>query len=295
MGNTKNYYSILGVLPTAEPVVIQAAYRALAMKYHPDKWTGDKTTADRRMREINEAYQVLSNEQSRKRYDGARPKMEFDDYDFDSDATNDAFRDAEQAQRSDWEIALEYYPDLDAICAELRRTSTKLAFAFRTTLLETRNFTGREELAKQLRASFMETYFGRNPTILEFARTLIQGGYKDAAKELNRAVTVLGANADDGLIIGRIREKFFRKGLTPAEKRSAREAAETLLRTGYVSDAVALVEKLGGTVRTVKKGAVPLFGNYEYVVSVLGEDHRFGSEWSLAHWVIKTIAPLVLS
>jgi DnaJ-class molecular chaperone len=69
MDNTKNYYGTLGVLPTAEPIVIRAAYRALAMKYHPDKWTGDKATAERRMREINQAYEILSDEQSRARYD----------------------------------------------------------------------------------------------------------------------------------------------------------------------------------------------------------------------------------
>src|SRR5436189_112912 len=74
MDQTKNYYSILGVLPTAEPVVIRAAYRALSMKYHPDKWSGDKATAERMMRELNEAYEVLSDEQLRNEYDGRRKK-----------------------------------------------------------------------------------------------------------------------------------------------------------------------------------------------------------------------------
>jgi curved DNA-binding protein CbpA len=87
MDATKNHYGILGVLPTAELIVIRAAYRALAMKYHPDKWTGDKATAERRMREINQAYEILSDEQSRARYDSIR---------------NDAFRGAEQERRPDW-------------------------------------------------------------------------------------------------------------------------------------------------------------------------------------------------
>ena len=93
MDNTKNYYGTLGVLPTAEPIVIRAAYRALAMKYHPDKWTGDKATAERRMREINQAYEILSDERSRARYD--RQKK-------DTNATNYAFRGAEQERRPDW-------------------------------------------------------------------------------------------------------------------------------------------------------------------------------------------------
>jgi curved DNA-binding protein CbpA len=95
MDATKNHYGILGVLPTAELIVIRAAYRALAMKYHPDKWTGDKATAERRMREINQAYEILSDEQSRARYDSIRQNV-------DTDATNDLFRGAEKERRPDW-------------------------------------------------------------------------------------------------------------------------------------------------------------------------------------------------
>ena len=93
MDNPKNYHVLLGVLPTAEPIVIRAAYRALAMKYHPDKWTGDKATAERRMREINKAYEILS--QSRARYDSIRQNV-------NTDATNDPFRGAEKERRPDW-------------------------------------------------------------------------------------------------------------------------------------------------------------------------------------------------
>ena len=75
----KDYYSILGVSPTAELVVIRAAYRALALRYHPDTWAGDKTQAENLMRELNEAYEVLSNATSRKVYDEQREKPGFKD------------------------------------------------------------------------------------------------------------------------------------------------------------------------------------------------------------------------
>lgn len=65
----KNYYAILGVLPSAEDFVIRAAYRALAQRYHPDKSPAYRAAAEARMREINEAWAVLSNEHSRARYD----------------------------------------------------------------------------------------------------------------------------------------------------------------------------------------------------------------------------------
>jgi curved DNA-binding protein CbpA len=65
----KNHYAILGVLPSADSVVIAAAYRALAKKYHPDKWTGNPREANSRMRELNEAYGVLSDNEKRRKYD----------------------------------------------------------------------------------------------------------------------------------------------------------------------------------------------------------------------------------
>ena len=66
---TKDYYAVLGLLPTAELVVIKAAYKALAQRYHPDKFSGDPDVARSRMEELNEAYRVLSDAQRRKAHD----------------------------------------------------------------------------------------------------------------------------------------------------------------------------------------------------------------------------------
>ncbi|EAW10997.1 DnaJ domain protein [Aspergillus clavatus NRRL 1] len=62
------YYDALGVPPTATELEIKKAYRKLAIVTHPDKNPGDET-AHARFQEIGEAYQVLSNEELRKRYD----------------------------------------------------------------------------------------------------------------------------------------------------------------------------------------------------------------------------------
>ncbi len=64
----KDYYKTLGVERKASADEIRAAYRKLAMKYHPDKNPGDKK-AEEKFKEINEAYQVLSDEQKRAHYD----------------------------------------------------------------------------------------------------------------------------------------------------------------------------------------------------------------------------------
>jgi len=66
----KDYYSILGVPRNATQEEIKEAYKRLAKKYHPDRNPGDKT-AEEKFKEINEAYQVLSDPQKRAQYDRA--------------------------------------------------------------------------------------------------------------------------------------------------------------------------------------------------------------------------------
>jgi curved DNA-binding protein len=64
----KDYYTILGVSRSAGADEIRSAYRKLAMQYHPDRNQGDNQ-AEERFKEVNEAYQVLSDPQKRARYD----------------------------------------------------------------------------------------------------------------------------------------------------------------------------------------------------------------------------------
>ncbi len=64
----KDYYKILGVERKASTDDIRKAYRKLAMQFHPDKNPGDKKSEDK-FKEINEAYQVLSDDKKRARYD----------------------------------------------------------------------------------------------------------------------------------------------------------------------------------------------------------------------------------
>lgn len=64
----KDYYKTLGVPRTASEKEIKLTYRKMARQYHPDLHPGDKT-AETRFREINEAYEVLSDPEKRKKYD----------------------------------------------------------------------------------------------------------------------------------------------------------------------------------------------------------------------------------
>lgn len=70
----KDYYKILGLDRTADDKTIKQAYRRLARKYHPDVSKAKGTTE--RFKEINEAYEVLSDPEKRKRYDSLGPDWE---------------------------------------------------------------------------------------------------------------------------------------------------------------------------------------------------------------------------
>ena len=64
----RDYYEVLGVERGASDAEIKSAYRRLAKKYHPDLNPGDKE-AEAAFKEVNEAYEVLSDDQKRARYD----------------------------------------------------------------------------------------------------------------------------------------------------------------------------------------------------------------------------------
>ena len=72
----KNYYEILEVNPKASKEVIEKAYRVLAKKYHPDLYIGEKKEyAERKIKEINAAYNILSDEFLREQYDSELKKQ----------------------------------------------------------------------------------------------------------------------------------------------------------------------------------------------------------------------------
>src|SRR2546429_7463503 len=67
-GQFRDYYETLGVSKTASEDEIRSAFRKLARKYHPDV-AKDKKTAEEKFKQINEAYEVLSDPEKRRKYD----------------------------------------------------------------------------------------------------------------------------------------------------------------------------------------------------------------------------------
>lgn len=63
------HYEVLGVRKTASADEIKNAYKKLVKKYHPDVYVGDKAFAEKKIKEINEAYDVLSDPEQKQEYD----------------------------------------------------------------------------------------------------------------------------------------------------------------------------------------------------------------------------------
>ena len=92
----KDYYSALGVNRDASEREIKQAYRRLARKYHPDVNPGDKS-AEARFKQINEAYEILSDKEKRKKYDQFGDQWQYADQFAQAGYQQSPFRDFSQS------------------------------------------------------------------------------------------------------------------------------------------------------------------------------------------------------
>lgn len=249
-------YAVLGVLPHAEDVVIRAAYRALANRYHPDRFQGDPKEAHARMTAINAAYAVLSDPEQRAAYDKANAAQKASYADSESPDMDAAFDSALGEVEERWTLACEIYPDLQALRDSLAKVSRRLAFGFVVACLEKRDFARRHALAQEMKRGFMTSFFGSNEQVLAFAARLIALGEQGALRHLNQLVDVMGSKADAKPLIDAVIKRH-----SLAEKLREGESAEYLedLRRCVRSmhsfvHAVRLAQMMGYTVKELPGG-----------------------------------------
>jgi hypothetical protein len=203
-----------------------------------------------------------------------------------------------------WKIVAEYCPDLVELDLYLRTLSDEISSNFRERLLATKAFNQRHELARQMEADFLAANFGRNETIVEFGRQLIQGGHKRASSELSRTVPLLGDDFDPDVIIARIRQKYpdiqvrgdyaSYSDLTgnlrrPGPQAPPHDIAKRLLVTKSIDDAEDLVQALGGAIfkRQINSN---LGAHAAFVLQLDRRREVFNTLDKLAHWVINEVA-----
>jgi curved DNA-binding protein CbpA len=138
----KEYYEILGVSENATQEEIKKAYRRLALKWHPDKWmnksSAEREKANEEMRKINRAFEILGDEDLRKRYDAGETEFTSDsgDYDYEAEIKAETMRREEELRRNEVEIIdikLELI-DLELKALDRQSTITEIGAAFCFTL-----------------------------------------------------------------------------------------------------------------------------------------------------------------
>ena len=201
----KDYYSILGVSPTADIIVIRAAYKALVKVFHPDKYTGSAEDAHNKTVQLNEAFEILSNTSTRKKYDDERANNAYKEQATEDSEQQESVKDSLKA---DWDLACKYKPKLSNIYKNLDKLSAKLSFSFQVLILESKQFDNASAIAKDMEITYLDNYFGPNKTIMEFAKKLLLDGYLAAAKDLNRVVKLLGKSAEANVIISQIESEY---------------------------------------------------------------------------------------
>ena len=185
------------MLDDAEDIVIRSAFKALAQKYHPDKWTGDKTYATERMSQINQAYLVLSDKVKREQYDSELKDLGRYKDDLNQPDDDQLIPDDEES----WKLACEFMPHLATLASELRFLRSALENQFKAYLIETRYYDTAETVATALRQSYLETYFGSNDQIQKFAYMLLKDGRKKDALVLNQVVSTMGQSISAAKIV----------------------------------------------------------------------------------------------
>lgn len=208
---TKDYYSILGVLPNADNIVIDTAYKALIQRYDPDRFAGSKDEAHRKIKEINEVYRILSNPDKKKIYDKSYGTSEKKNSFYFNDEKKDQIPPYDPL-KEDWRSAIKHYPDLVGLEKKLSKISWRLGYSYRAFILESGLFKERVRLAHDLEQEFLENYFGPKPEIMDFAHGLLITGNKPAVRALNKSLKVSDNSTSIEKVINQIRFKYNIQG-----------------------------------------------------------------------------------
>ena len=289
-----NPYLTLGVLRDAEQIVITAAYRALAQRYHPDRWKGPSEEAHRRMAEVNVAYSMIDTPAKRREFDQSHPPEKADVFDESEDEGIDqAFKSAMEVTEERWLLASDIYTDLPGLRAGLARISSTLAFAFVIVMLEQKKFENRQDIAQRMEALFLTRYFGTNSSLLEYAKKLIMAGQRGPAKALNQLVDVLGTDVPPHKLINKIEKQFNLQELWQRqEEERIRQAEFTSLsnsarRYQDVLSASAVCKHLNSSIDERGQG---IFKPTVYTVtSPSGASTRLENKQVFITWVIKNL------
>jgi curved DNA-binding protein CbpA len=206
-----DHYQTLGLARHAEPVVVKAAYRALASCYHPDR--NSAPDAIERIQRINAAHEVLCDPVRRRAYDATLSG---------EPAPDDTDPEMPDPLAERWQIAAGFFPDLRRLHHRLQRLSPRVGEDFRLQLLQHQHYGEAPALADRLRTAFLQQYFGSDPALCGYAEQLVLAREIEAARFVSKIVSVLGHSVGADSVREKVAQRFPRT-VTSLHKRALYE------------------------------------------------------------------------
>ncbi len=183
---TKDYFAVLGLSSEADPEVVKAAHRALAKKFHPDRnQDEDDGEPQQKFHEIQEAYEVLRDDDRRNRYLRLRAQFLMQEQMHQTKAAGPQMRPRVYLKLDDrWEHLVRKHPELSQYYAKFCFMSHKLGNQFKLNILGAQDSTQFARVAAKLERQFYRKHFSYHRSLQTLARRLAENHRRHAVRML---------------------------------------------------------------------------------------------------------------
>ncbi|MGI9511880.1 MAG: J domain-containing protein [Anderseniella sp.] len=231
---SKDYFAILGLSSEAHPEVVKAAHRALAKKFHPDLRSDDDAEGEKRFQEIQEAYEVLRDEDKLKQYLHLRSQMQIQmQQQQNAVPTAPHIRPRVYLKLDDrWDHLVRKHPDLSQHYAKFCFLSHKLGRQYKLVILGTQNPARFKRVANKIERQFYRRHFSYHRNLQTLARRLTANHRRHAVRMLQSEIR--GRRFVPKRIRSEMVWRYESRYLQPATTESAlnRASQPTRLRRG---------------------------------------------------------------
>ncbi|WP_108879681.1 DnaJ domain-containing protein [Anderseniella sp. Alg231-50] len=186
---SKDYFAVLGLSSQAPPEVVKAAHRALAKKFHPDLHSGEDTEAEKRFQEIQEAYEVLRDEDKLKQYLALRAQIKLQMQQQQAAPARPHIRPRVYLKLDDrWDHLVRRYPELSQHYAKFCFLSHKLGRQYKLIILGNQNPARFKRVAAKLERQFYRRHFSYHRNLQTLARKLAASHRRHAVRMLQTEI-----------------------------------------------------------------------------------------------------------
>lgn len=186
---SKDYYAILGLSSQAPPEVVKAAHRALAKKFHPDLHSGEDTEAEKRFQEIQEAYEVLRDEDKLKQYLHLRAQIQLQMQQQQAAPARPHIRPRVYLKLDDrWDHLVRRHPELSQHYAKFCFLSHKLGRQYKLIILGNQDPARFNRVAAKLERQFYRRHFSYHRNLQRLAKKLAASHRRHAVRMLQTEI-----------------------------------------------------------------------------------------------------------